>query len=267
MKISTDRILTTHVGSLPRPPELFDLLIKEERSEPHDVEALKMRAASAVREVVARQVATGIDSVSDGDMGKISYTFYVRHRLSNIDPSQPPGAEPPREGASSSNPDRIVNRTRNDPVAETNGSRILGWVNLRLTSPSPTWFIPRLSDFSITIGVNYRRAPALGIPLISGIVIHLSVNPTDRIAVTTEPQRVILIFTKLKMVRAVAGIDQDKFFCLRVVVRRLSTTHINWKVISVFVIRTLLAPIWIRASTNRGRHPDTALLVHHWLQQ
>mgnify|MGYP001453676409 CR=1 FL=1 len=99
MKISTDRILTTHVGSLPRPSDLFDLLIKEERSEPHDAEALKKRAASAVREVVAKQVANGIDSVSDGDMGKISYTFYVRHRLSNIDPSQPPGAEPPREGA------------------------------------------------------------------------------------------------------------------------------------------------------------------------
>ena len=99
MKISTDRILTTHVGSLPRPADLYDLLIAEERNEPHDADALKERAASAVRDVVAKQVDCGVDSVSDGDMGKISYTFYVRHRLSNIDPAQPPGAEPPREGA------------------------------------------------------------------------------------------------------------------------------------------------------------------------
>ncbi|PPR12376.1 MAG: hypothetical protein CFH41_00413 [Alphaproteobacteria bacterium MarineAlpha11_Bin1] len=99
MKISTDRILTTHVGSLPRPLDLYDLLIAEERGESHDAAKLRVRTADAVRDAVAKQVSSGIDSVSDGDMGKISYTFYVRHRLSNIDPAQPPGAEPPREGA------------------------------------------------------------------------------------------------------------------------------------------------------------------------
>jgi 5-methyltetrahydropteroyltriglutamate--homocysteine methyltransferase len=99
MKLSTDRILTTHVGSLPRPTYLYDLLIAEERNEPHDAAALRMRTNEAVRDAVAKQVSFGIDSVSDGDMSKVSYTFYVRHRLSNIDPAQPPGAEPPREGA------------------------------------------------------------------------------------------------------------------------------------------------------------------------
>ncbi|MEE2996864.1 MAG: cobalamin-independent methionine synthase II family protein [Pseudomonadota bacterium] len=99
MKISTDRILTTHVGSLPRPSNLCELLIAEERNEPHDTAALQMRTNEAVRDAVAKQVSCGIDSVSDGDMSKVSYTFYVRHRLSNIDPAQPPGAEPPREGA------------------------------------------------------------------------------------------------------------------------------------------------------------------------
>ena len=99
MKLSTDRILTTHVGSLPRPPILCDLLVAEERGEEHDSDALRACTTSAVNEVVGKQVACGIDSVSDGDMGKISYTFYVRHRLANISPSQPPGAEPPNEGA------------------------------------------------------------------------------------------------------------------------------------------------------------------------
>ena len=99
MKLSTDRILTTHVGSLPRPPTLYDLLVAEERGEEHDSDALRACTTLAVNEVVGKQVACGIDSVSDGDMGKISYTFYVRHRLANIAPSQPPGAEPPNEGA------------------------------------------------------------------------------------------------------------------------------------------------------------------------
>ena len=93
MKTSTDRILTTHVGSLPRPLDLFDMLTAEDQNQPHDAAALEKRVAEAVKDVVAKQVACGVDIVSDGDMGKISYTFYVKHRLSNIDPAAPPGAE------------------------------------------------------------------------------------------------------------------------------------------------------------------------------
>ena len=99
MKTSTNRILTTHVGSLPRPLDLFDMLVAEDQHQPHDAEVLEKRVADAVADVVAKQVDCGIDIVSDGDMGKISYTFYVKHRLSNIDPAQPPGAETPPENA------------------------------------------------------------------------------------------------------------------------------------------------------------------------
>ena len=99
MKTSTDRILTSHVGSLPRPLDLFDMLTAEDQNQPHDIGALEARVAEAVKDVVAKQVACGIDIVSDGDMGKISYTFYVKHRLSNIDPAAPPGAEIPKENA------------------------------------------------------------------------------------------------------------------------------------------------------------------------
>jgi len=91
---SRDRILTTHVGSLPRPPDLLALLEARERGEAIDEAAFAARLARAVREVVAQQVATGIDSVCDGEQSKISYTFYVRHRLSGIGAA--PGAEPGR---------------------------------------------------------------------------------------------------------------------------------------------------------------------------
>ena len=85
MKLSSDRILTTHVGSLPRPPDLLAFLEAQETGREFDPSAFETRLADAVRENVAKQVATGMDSVCDGEQSKISYTFYVRHRLSGID--------------------------------------------------------------------------------------------------------------------------------------------------------------------------------------
>jgi 5-methyltetrahydropteroyltriglutamate--homocysteine methyltransferase len=97
---SRDRILTTHVGSLPRPPDLLAMLEARERGEDPDPARFEARLAEAVGDVVARQVAAGIDSVCDGEQGKISYTFYVRHRLAGIGAA--PGAaldQPPQTGA------------------------------------------------------------------------------------------------------------------------------------------------------------------------
>ena len=84
MKISTDRILTTHVGSLPRQPEVLAQVMAREVGETIDKAAFDAKLAAAVRDVVHKQVAAGIDSVCDGEQSKISYTFYVRHRLSGI---------------------------------------------------------------------------------------------------------------------------------------------------------------------------------------
>ncbi len=97
MKRSTERILTTHVGSLPRPEALLDLLEAEDRGESGDGAVLERHVADAVGDIVARQVAAGIDVVSDGEMGKIAYTFYVKHRLSGIGAGAPPGDELPEE--------------------------------------------------------------------------------------------------------------------------------------------------------------------------
>ena len=84
MKTSTDRILTTHVGSLPRHPDVLAHVMKQEVGEAVDEAAFAPQLTEAVRDVVQRQVAAGIDSVCDGEQSKISYTFYVRHRLSGI---------------------------------------------------------------------------------------------------------------------------------------------------------------------------------------
>ncbi len=84
MKRSTDRILTTHVGSLPRPPDLLEFLEARENGRPVEQAAFDACLAASVHQIVHKQVEAGIDSVCDGELGKISYTFYVRHRLSGI---------------------------------------------------------------------------------------------------------------------------------------------------------------------------------------
>jgi 5-methyltetrahydropteroyltriglutamate--homocysteine methyltransferase len=94
VQLSQERILTTHVGSLPRPADLLAFLEARERGEAIDETAFEARLAASVGDIVARQVAAGIDSVCDGEQSKISYTFYVRHRLAGIGTAA--GAEPGR---------------------------------------------------------------------------------------------------------------------------------------------------------------------------
>jgi 5-methyltetrahydropteroyltriglutamate--homocysteine methyltransferase len=99
VQLSKDRILTTHVGSLPRPPDLLALLEAREAGQGFDEAAFETRLAGAVREVVAKQVVGGIDSVCDGEQSKISYTFYVRHRLAGIGTAAgATGGLPPQTG-------------------------------------------------------------------------------------------------------------------------------------------------------------------------
>jgi 5-methyltetrahydropteroyltriglutamate--homocysteine methyltransferase len=90
MKTSTDRILTTHTGSLPRPKPLIDLILRREKGEAIATDAFEAEAVKAVDGVVAQQVAAGIDVVSDGEMSKPSYTTYIRHRVSGIERTRAP---------------------------------------------------------------------------------------------------------------------------------------------------------------------------------
>jgi len=81
MKRSTERILTTHVGSLPRPDDLIRTMFAKQEGVPVDAAALELRTRSAVAETVAKQLAAGIDVVSDGEMSKPSYVTYISDRL------------------------------------------------------------------------------------------------------------------------------------------------------------------------------------------
>jgi 5-methyltetrahydropteroyltriglutamate--homocysteine methyltransferase len=89
MKTSQDRILTTHVGSLPRPPELRELLVRKDQGQPYDNEALVRLTRQAVFDIVRRQAQTGIDIVNDGEMSKPGYSTYVADRLSGFAGHEP----------------------------------------------------------------------------------------------------------------------------------------------------------------------------------
>jgi 5-methyltetrahydropteroyltriglutamate--homocysteine methyltransferase len=88
MKRSTDRILTTHVGSLPRSQAVTDVLFAMEGNGPLPANAERI-ITDAVADIVRRQVQVGVDVVSDGEMGKISYATYIKDRLSGFDGDTP----------------------------------------------------------------------------------------------------------------------------------------------------------------------------------
>jgi 5-methyltetrahydropteroyltriglutamate--homocysteine methyltransferase len=85
MKRSTERILTTHTGSLPRPMDLVELIYQKESGEPVEESVLSDRVKSATAEIVRRQVESGVDVVSDGETGKPGYSNYVKDRLTGFD--------------------------------------------------------------------------------------------------------------------------------------------------------------------------------------
>ncbi|MEC8341849.1 MAG: epoxyalkane--coenzyme M transferase, partial [SAR324 cluster bacterium] len=81
MKLSQHRILTTHVGSLPRSEEVFKLVFAKEAGEKIDMNHYDQVIADAVQTVVRKQTEVGVDVVSDGEQSKISYATYIKHRL------------------------------------------------------------------------------------------------------------------------------------------------------------------------------------------
>lgn len=89
MKRSTERILTTHTGSLPRPPDLTQLMYAYTDGMPVDRAHLQDRFRSATAEIVQQQIAAGIDTINDGEFTKVGYSTYVTDRLTGFD--GPPG--------------------------------------------------------------------------------------------------------------------------------------------------------------------------------
>jgi len=91
MKRGTERILTTHTGSLPRPEDLVRLMWEKEDGRPFDRAALDRRIAETVRDIVAQQARTGLDIIDDGEVSKPSYSTYVKDRLTGFEGPSVPG--------------------------------------------------------------------------------------------------------------------------------------------------------------------------------
>ncbi|MFN3817586.1 cobalamin-independent methionine synthase II family protein [Blastomonas sp.] len=91
----THRILTTHVGSLPRSKAVADLIFAKERGDDVDAAVFEATISDAVANVVAQQVKAGIDLVSDGEMSKISYATYIKDRITGFDGDSP--RDPPAD--------------------------------------------------------------------------------------------------------------------------------------------------------------------------
>lgn len=89
MRLSTDRILTTHVGSLPRPEPLGQMLLDREAGKPVDAAEFEAVVRTAVGDVVRKQVGVGIDVVNDGEMSKIGYATYILDRASGFSGNSP----------------------------------------------------------------------------------------------------------------------------------------------------------------------------------
>src|ERR671922_2856018 len=85
MKRSTDRILTTHVGSLSRPDDLVAVLTAKDRGQPYDREAYTRLVRDAVADVVRRQTDAGVDIVTDGEQGKASFFGYIVERFNGFE--------------------------------------------------------------------------------------------------------------------------------------------------------------------------------------
>jgi 5-methyltetrahydropteroyltriglutamate--homocysteine methyltransferase len=85
MQRSTERILTTHTGSLPRPPELLELLEGHDQREARAHPEYAGRVAAAVKSAVRSQAEAGIDVLTDGEMGRVAFSWYVTERLSGFD--------------------------------------------------------------------------------------------------------------------------------------------------------------------------------------
>ena len=84
MQRSTDRFLTTHTGSLPRPDDLVRMMYAKEEGVPVDTRALASRIGAAVEEIVAKQREAGVDIVNDGEVSKPSYATYIKDRLNGF---------------------------------------------------------------------------------------------------------------------------------------------------------------------------------------
>jgi 5-methyltetrahydropteroyltriglutamate--homocysteine methyltransferase len=122
MKRSTERILTTHTGSLPRPDDLTAMLEALDTGTPPDPAAFDARVRRAVEDVVREQLSAGVDVVNDGEQGKVGYSTYVRHRLAgfggrSVVTPRSDWADFPKAAARAERRSTVARPTCNGPIA------------------------------------------------------------------------------------------------------------------------------------------------------
>jgi 5-methyltetrahydropteroyltriglutamate--homocysteine methyltransferase len=93
MKRSAERFLTTHVGSLARPPELLQIMFQKERKQDYDSKVFQTSVRQAVRDMVSKQAEIGVDVICDGEQGKASFLTYVSERLGGYTPRAEEGED------------------------------------------------------------------------------------------------------------------------------------------------------------------------------
>ncbi|HTN73090.1 MAG TPA: cobalamin-independent methionine synthase II family protein [Methylomirabilota bacterium] len=133
MKRSTNRILTTHVGSLPRPADLLEMNTAKVSGHPYDQTAWTARVKTAVLEVVRLQVESGVDIVNDGELSKSSWSSYVNERLGGFAESAFQGQGSLVRGRDKKAFQEFYDEyDRIQPFRTVNGSR---WTDVTCTAP------------------------------------------------------------------------------------------------------------------------------------
>ena len=160
MKSSTDRILTTHVGSLPRSKDVTDVVFGRERGEAIDEHHFAGVISGAVRDVVLRQATAGVDVVSDGEQSKISYATYIKDRLTGFDGDSP--RNPPADLEDFPNFLRRLASSGGTPTYRR--ARCVGPIALKSIQPLAddcTWFSAALAN--ATVAEPFMNAASPGV--------------------------------------------------------------------------------------------------------
>jgi 5-methyltetrahydropteroyltriglutamate--homocysteine methyltransferase len=160
MKRSTDRILTTHAGSLPRPRPVLDLVEGRDQREVLATAGAGAVIADAVRTAVARQVGVGIDVPSDGEMGRVGFSAYVVERLTGFDgPGRPMAPQVERSmfpefyAETSAGPTRYLYPACNGPIT---------WRGPEFIQRDITSFRAALDEASVTPAEAFMPAVSPG---------------------------------------------------------------------------------------------------------
>ena len=175
---TTTRIRTTHVGSLPRPEHILELLYRREEGE--DVPELDAAVRAAVAEVVARQVEVGIDIVGDGELGKVSYATYVARRMSGFEVDETERTASPR-----------LPRRRGSPRLRRAAAQRIRRGSRRSASPCAPgrWPTPASPSWRLSSTTSGRRWTPPGRPTPSSPRRRRASSPPSSATATTPPRQ------------------------------------------------------------------------------